>query len=212
MWALAAGLPKFVVVLASIITVIGFVLPLRKLSRRPSRPPVATTASPSGGDDGPPPLLLDLADPTSLRLANAYRALLRDAMVDDDDLTAAAVAAGHQAVCEAAQLVQGRPPANLAELDQLDRRSEAMEHLRAALRREQRAGGRAARRHVGGTAGDLEGAPATNGPGDADDAGALDGPGTSATSETEGSAVTGPPTLTAIERLDALRAELDATP
>lgn len=131
--ALVAGLPLIVLVLASIVTVVGFVLPLRKLfGRRDNR---ASRVAASNGDTAPDVLLLDLADPTSMRLAGAYRSLVAAAALHDDGAAGAeAVAAGHRALREAAELLDGRRPANLSELDEVDRRSAAIEQAAASLR------------------------------------------------------------------------------
>ena len=130
-WALVAGLPVLVLVLASIVTLVGFLLPVRKLfGGEPAREPRSIT---TGAE---PVLLLDLADPTSMRLAGAYRSLVTAATLHgDDEAAATAIAAGHRALCEAAELLGGRPPANLAELDEVDRSSQAMEQAAATLRR-----------------------------------------------------------------------------
>lgn len=135
-FALVAELPLIVLVLASIVTVVGFVLPLRKLlGRRDHRAPRVATSNGSNGHTTPEVLLLDLADPTSMRLAGAYRSLVAAAALRGADPAGAeAVAAGHRALCEAAELLDGRRPANLTELDEVDRRSAAIEQAAASLR------------------------------------------------------------------------------
>ena len=70
-----------------------------------------------------------------MRLAGAYRSLLAAAALHHDDAESlTALAAGHRSLCEAAELLDGRPPANLRQLDEIDRRSEAIEDATAALR------------------------------------------------------------------------------
>jgi hypothetical protein len=133
-WGLAVGAPTLVLVVASVVTIVGFLLPLRKLARRRSAP----AASMRLADDAVPPgegsvLLIDLADPTSNRLAGAYRRLLATVAGRDDLVALEAAGAAHAAIGEAAALVDGRPPASLAELDQLDQRSAAMERLATLL-------------------------------------------------------------------------------
>jgi hypothetical protein len=133
-WGLAVGAPAFVLVVASVVTIVGFLLPLRKLARRrgshTGSTPVDADARPVGEE---PLLLLDLADPTSNRLAGAYRRLLATVTGRDDLVALEAAGAAHAAVGEAAMLVEGRPPVSLADLDHLDQRSEAMERLATLL-------------------------------------------------------------------------------
>jgi hypothetical protein len=134
-WGLAVDAPAFVLVVASVVTIVGFLLPLRKLALRRShpvpRPAAALDGPPAAGEE--PVLLLDLADPTSNRLAGAYRRLLATVAGRDDLVALEAAGAAHAAVGEAAALVDGRPPVSLADLDQLDQRSEAMERLATLL-------------------------------------------------------------------------------
>ena len=70
-----------------------------------------------------------------MRLAGAYRSLLTAAVLHGDDAEAAtALAAGHRSLSEAAELLDGRPPSNLRQLDEVDRRSQAIEEAAASLR------------------------------------------------------------------------------
>ncbi len=131
-WALTAELPLIVLVLASAITVVGVLLPLRKLARRPAA--AVTSTHTANGHAPDQPLLLDLADPTTARLGGAYRSLATAVAGQDGPFAEAALVAGHRTLVEAADLVQGRPPAGLDELDQLDQRSTAMGALTAAIR------------------------------------------------------------------------------
>jgi hypothetical protein len=135
-WALVASWPGWVLVVASVLVVIGLVLQVRKLAmwRRAVARPAAIPELTSRSDPDSPPLLLDLADPTTARLVGAYRSLVTTLAGREGPFADAAVVAAHGALAETATLVEGRPPVTLTDVEQLDARSAAVEHLVAAVR------------------------------------------------------------------------------
>jgi hypothetical protein len=71
---------------------------------------------------------MDSDHPATVRLAAAYDELLGLAAVDSDNVVAA-----HDAIVEAATLLQGRSPRSERELDYIAKRTVAIEELVAAL-------------------------------------------------------------------------------
>ena len=132
-WALVAGLPTVVLVLASIVTLVGFVLPLRKLFDRDARR--AEPTPPPTVDAEPRPCCS--TSPTRPRCASpapTARCSPPPSSTATTPSRPTALAAGHRALREAAELLDGRPPANLRQLEEVDRRSEAIEEAAASLR------------------------------------------------------------------------------
>ncbi len=125
--ALVTGGPTFVLVPGLAALALGCVLPVRtgwrrvqarRLGRRQST--ILATGVP-----------LDVSSPTIRRLVAAYEAVLGLGGAGNEG--AAAMAAAHGALLEAASLLQGRAPAPGREREYVDRRRVAIEDLAAAL-------------------------------------------------------------------------------
>lgn len=124
-WAVLFDGPTFALVVGVIALALGCILPVRSAwrgahRRRQARRQASTVAR------GVP---MDSVHPATVRLADAYDALLAQATADSNN-----VAAAHSAVIEAATLLQGRAPSGERELDYVGQRANAIEALVAALR------------------------------------------------------------------------------
>ncbi len=126
-FALMVGAPTLVLVLGMAALALGCVLPIRAGWRRAEarrRGRRQSTILAAG-------IPLDVSSPATRRLVSAYEAVLRLDVAGDEG--AAAMAAAHGALLEAASLLQGRAPAPGRETEYVDRRRLAVEDLAAAL-------------------------------------------------------------------------------
>lgn len=125
-WTLLGASP-LAAIIGAVMLILGLALPTRdalnaiRIRRAASRKERARARG----------MLLDVGQPATRRLTDSYTRLLsaaaRPGLPDSD----AAVAAGHLAVTEVASLLHGEPPRVAAEVEYVDRRTEAIKRLAA---------------------------------------------------------------------------------
>lgn len=145
------GASPVVAVLGVIALVLGLALPTRDALRRIRGRRVAARMEQAQAQG----MLLDVSSPETRRLADRYADLLASAGSVAGSDGASAAAAGHLAVTEVASLLHGAPPRAAAQVEYVERRTEAIRDLTEALRTSLR---RAAARAEAERAGQLEAA------------------------------------------------------
>lgn len=130
-WARVALHSDVITVLGAICLFLGSVLPLRSAWRAFRRWRMARRRAAVVGRG----LALDVTDPRTRRLADAYAALLVAAKLPGAPLKVEAPSAGLTAVTEVASLLGGGPPSTPAEREYVEKRLAAIERLAETLRR-----------------------------------------------------------------------------
>jgi hypothetical protein len=105
--------------------VLGLVLPVRSLWSVVSRKRVAERYAATLKEGDP----LNLTDPSTRLLADAYMRIEQSARIGTDPLGSDALEASLQALQEVANLLRGRPPRGAAEVEYVARRATAVESL-----------------------------------------------------------------------------------